>query len=111
MRVLKFIINGLKLTKDPQCDFSGIVPGTKGYLKAEFKFNEDWYTCKKMAVFSVPGSQDDEILTFKSLHTNYVNTKIFNDSGAYMKVAYAADTKIYIDNKFAELQSVITGES
>lgn len=54
---------------------------------------------------------DDEILTFKSLHTNYVNTKIFNDSGAYMKVTYAADTKIYIDNKFAELQSVITGES
>lgn len=68
MRVLKFIIDGLKLTKDSQCDFSGIVPGTKGYLKAEFKFNEDWYNCNKMAVFTVPGSQKEVPVRIENTH-------------------------------------------
>ena len=52
MRTLRFIVEGLSLKKDPQCDFSGIVPGTQGYLRAEFKFNHDWVGCEKMAVFS-----------------------------------------------------------
>lgn len=54
MRTLKFIIEGLSIRKDSQCDFSGIVPGTKGYLRAEFDFDYDWSSCKKMVVFSHP---------------------------------------------------------
>ena len=54
MRTLKFIIEGLSIRKDPQCDFSGIVPGTKGYLRAEFNFDHDWTGCEKMVVFSHP---------------------------------------------------------
>lgn len=46
---------------------------------------------------------DAEITAFKALHSNYPNTTVLNDAGAYMAVEYVADTKTYIDNKFAEL--------
>lgn len=42
MRTLKFIVNAQKLEKDPSCDFSGIVSGTKGYLEAEFSVSKEW---------------------------------------------------------------------
>lgn len=51
MRVLKFIVEGQSIKKDPSCDFSGIVPGSKGYLRAEFTFDSDWNGCGKAVVF------------------------------------------------------------
>ena len=55
MRVLKFIVSGQQIRKDPSCDFEGLVPGTKGYLEAQFLFLEEWKGCKKAAVFSSLG--------------------------------------------------------
>ena len=52
-----------------------------------------------------------ELQAYRELHTNYPNTTILNDSVAYMKLAYVTDTKMYIDNKFAELQAALTKES
>lgn len=52
-----------------------------------------------------------ELQAYRALHTNYPNTTILNNSDTYMKVAYAADTKMYIDNKFAELQAALIKES
>lgn len=52
-----------------------------------------------------------ELQAYRALHTNYPNTTVLNDSGAYMNLAYATDTKMYIDNKFAELQAALTKES
>lgn len=50
MRLLNFNVNGQKLSKNG--DFSGIVRGTKGYLKCSFNFDgEDWRNCKIAAVF------------------------------------------------------------
>ena len=49
----------------------------------------------------------EEIAAFKALHSNKPNTTVYNDSGAHMAVEYIADTKTYIDNKFAELQNAI----
>lgn len=49
----------------------------------------------------------EEIAQYSALHTNYPNTTIFNDEGAGMDVKYVADTKLYIDSKFAELASAI----
>lgn len=46
---------------------------------------------------------ETEIAAYRALHTNKPNTTILNGSGAHMKVEYAADTKLYIDNKFAAL--------
>ena len=48
----------------------------------------------------------EEIAYYKALHTNYPNTTIFNTDGTNMDVSYVADTKLYIDNKFAELQAL-----
>lgn len=57
MRVLKFIINGQKIEKDPACDFDNIVAGTEGYLQAEFYFSGEWNGCKKAAVFYSLGKE------------------------------------------------------
>ena len=46
---------------------------------------------------------ETEIAAYRALHSNYPNTTILNDSGAHMVVKYAADTKLYIDNKIAAL--------
>lgn len=50
-RTLKFIVKGQIIEPDPNCDFSGLVPGTAGYLRAEFSFSEDWKNCVKVAAF------------------------------------------------------------
>jgi hypothetical protein len=51
MRTLKFIIDGQIITPDPNCDFSGLVPGTEGYIQASFSFSSEWKGCAKVAGF------------------------------------------------------------
>lgn len=51
MRTLEFQVNQQQLKKKPGCDFSGIVSGTSGYLRAVFSFSEEWDGCKKVASF------------------------------------------------------------
>lgn len=58
MRTLKFIIDDQIIKQDPDCDFSGLVPGTEGYLQAEFSFSSEWTGCAKVAAFySVMGHE------------------------------------------------------
>lgn len=58
-------------------------------------------------VTSVTDISSEEISAYKQLFSNYPNTNVFNDGTpqAGMEVTYTADTKMYIDNKFEELQS------
>lgn len=51
MRSLMFKVNAQKITKDPECNFEGIVAGTEGYLKAKFSFSEEWNDCIQVASF------------------------------------------------------------
>lgn len=51
MRTLRFIVNEQIITQDPNCDFNGLVPGTSGYLQAEFIFSSEWNGCSKVAGF------------------------------------------------------------
>lgn len=51
MRTLKFIVTDQIIKQDPNCDFSGLVPGTEGYLQAEFVFSKEWNGCTKVATF------------------------------------------------------------
>jgi hypothetical protein len=46
---------------------------------------------------------ESEIAAYRALHSNYPNTAVLNDGGAHMVVKYAADTKLYIDNKITAL--------
>lgn len=55
-----------------------------------------------MAVPTETPLTETEIASYRALHSNYPNTTILNDSGAYMAVKYAADTKLYIDKKIKE---------
>lgn len=49
----------------------------------------------------------ETITAFKTLHSNYPTTVISNDENAGMEVSYIADTKLYIDKKFEELNQAI----
>ena len=51
MRTLKFIVEDQIIKKDPNCDFSNLVPGTEGYIQEELSFSNDWAGCKKVAAF------------------------------------------------------------
>ena len=62
MRILKFIVDGQDLKKDPACDFSGIVKGSKGYLRCSFSFSGEWIGCKIAASFWSFGREIDATL-------------------------------------------------
>ena len=51
MRTLRFVVEGQNISLDPNCDVSGLVPGTSGYLEAEFVFSSEWDGCTKVAAF------------------------------------------------------------
>ena len=51
MRTLKFIVEGQIIRPDPACDFSNLVPGSEGYLIAEFKFSREWNGLAKVVAF------------------------------------------------------------
>ena len=65
MRVLKFNVDRQIITLNPECDFSGLVPGTNGYIKAEFSFSSEWDKCVKVASFwSMLGEEyEPQVLT------------------------------------------------
>lgn len=52
MRILRFNVDQQIIEADPNCDFTGLIPGTEGYLKAEFTFSQDWNGLGKIAIFS-----------------------------------------------------------
>ena len=51
---------------------------------------------------------EEEIAQYKALLMNYPNTTIINDAGAYTEIEQVSDTKIYVDNKFKELETNVT---
>lgn len=58
MRTLRFIVEDQILKRDPACDFDNLVPGTDGYLRAEFQFSPEWNGSTKVAAFySVMGRE------------------------------------------------------
>ena len=42
MRTLKFIVKGQTIVLDPNCDTTSLVPGSSGYVQAEFDFSSEW---------------------------------------------------------------------
>ena len=62
MRTLRFIVDGQTIRKDPDCDFSGLVAGSVGYLRANFKFSKEWFGCVKAASFWYSGLEHGALL-------------------------------------------------
>lgn len=62
-RVLEFEVKRQRIVKKSDCDFSGIVAGTAGYLKAKFYFSpDDWGGCRKAASFWNDGQEYAKLL-------------------------------------------------
>ena len=64
MRTLKFIVDGQNLKKNPHCDFEGIVPGTEGYLTAEFSFSSEWDDTMRVVEFTRNGRECEPQILF-----------------------------------------------
>ena len=62
MRELKFCVEGQRLQKDPGCDFSGLVPGSRHYIETCFMFDEDWDNCVCVAEFFGEYGDTDAVL-------------------------------------------------
>ena len=54
MKTLRFIVENQIIKKDPTCDFSDLIPGSKGYLIAEFSFSKEWGNMAKVVGFYSP---------------------------------------------------------
>ena len=50
-RILEFNVDRQRLMRKRDCDFTGLVAGSIGYLKAKFNFSEEWDNCAKVACF------------------------------------------------------------
>lgn len=58
MRTLKFIVDKQTIRPDPNCNFTGLIPGTENYLRAEFSFSNEWEnTVKVVAFWSILGNE------------------------------------------------------
>lgn len=57
-RVLEFTVDRQRIIKKKDCDFSHIVAGSVGYLKAKFYFtSSEWRGCIKAASFWLNGKE------------------------------------------------------
>lgn len=57
MRTLEFTVDCQKVRKKSDCDFSGLIAGSIGFLRAKFHFSEEWKECRKAASFWVKGQE------------------------------------------------------
>ena len=58
MRTLKFIVEDQIIKPDPSCDFSGLVPGSEGYVRAQFSFSDVWFgLAKVIGFYSIMGKE------------------------------------------------------
>lgn len=74
------------------------------YLKKEYEKGTPYeivYQSLEPEFVPLPQSEQNAI---RALKTYYPTTTITNDQGCTMELDYVADTKNYIDNKFAQLQ-------
>ena len=63
MRTLEFKVSEQMITKREGCDFSKIVAGSSGYLRAKFYFlSGSWRDCIKAASFWMNGQEHAAVL-------------------------------------------------
>ena len=106
MRTLKFIVDGQIITQDPDCDFSGLVPGTKGYLQADFSFSPEWDGCAKVAAFYSPFGKEYAPQLLKDGRTCMIPEEVLKLRSFKMGViARDGDAKTMTTNKVTVSQN------
>lgn len=86
-------------------------PSNKPWIDWLRKKKEEGKPLKIQYALAIPIERDltqEEISSYKALHTNYPTTIISNDESAHMEVSYVADTKNYIAKVNEPLQKQIT---
>lgn len=86
MRTLKFIVDKQIITKDPKCDFGGLVPGTAGYLQADFLFSPEWSGTTKVAAFYSPMGREFSPQLLEDGHTCRIPEEATKRGGFQIKV-------------------------
>lgn len=104
MRLLIFNVESQCVHKDPNCDFTNIVAGTKNYLRAKFTFSNEWRDCMKVVSFW-RGEKEHAVL-INSDGTCDIPTEVL--SGATFRVSVTGQNKDYriTTNKIVVRQEV-----
>lgn len=76
MRTLEFEVNQQNLNKKRGCDFSRIVAGTSGYLRAKFYFSEEWDGCAKVASFESSSVDKPEAILLDHEDSCYIPDQV-----------------------------------
>ena len=87
MRTLRFLVDKQIIKQDPECDFSNLIPGTSGYLEAEFNFSEEWNGFIRIVTFSSPlGNEYDDYCILKDGKTCILPSKPLEKDSFKIKV-------------------------
>ena len=87
----------------------------KGYYRG-YDALEAWFAANETVVLYPLAEPvetaltEEEMAAYHGLRTAYPAAIVKNDAGAYMHIKYVADTKRYIDSKFAALSAAIVQE-
>ena len=105
MRILEFNVEKQQLTKKSDCDFSGLVAGSMGYLKAKFYFSKEWDRCAtKVASFWERNEEHAAILDADN--TCLIPHEALVSGKFYVSAIGASDTYRLATNRTKVVQEV-----
>ncbi len=107
MRTLSFKVTGQALSKDAECDFSGIQARSSGYLVASFSFDNDWDELRKAAEFHKSRNDDKAYaVLLGDDNTCFVPDEVTDGKSFYIHVVGRNDKTRIETNKVRVRQEV-----
>lgn len=70
MRTLEFDVNATALSKSSNCDFSGLIKGSKKYLVCHFTFDNTWDGARRIVEFQT--KEEDKFYELTDENACYV---------------------------------------
>ena len=105
MRTLKFNVKDQILEQDPFCDFSGLVPGTKEYVRAMFSFSQEWNGFAKVVSFWSMLGKEYPPMILKDGYTCLIPAEALAKRAFKIQVMGKKDDLKLITNKIAIQQN------
>lgn len=105
-RILKFKVKKQQLTRDRSCDFSNIVAGSVGYLRARFYLSSEWDGCKKVASFWAEENGEEYAVFLDENNSCLIPTEALTNGYFYVRVTGAKAGYKLMTNKIGVKQEV-----
>lgn len=105
-RTLQFNVKKQRLTKDRTCDFSHIVAGSVGYLKARFIFCSEWEHKAKAASFWAENDDMEYAMLLDENNECVIPTEVLVGKEFTVSVMGATDRYLIRTNKIKVKQEV-----